>query len=113
MLITVVVTLIFGSLYYIFNILLQCTARFCKILRRRGIIFDHLDLGFIFGASVCHPGNCSFYVFLMLPAVMSQFFPNFKNPSVPDPNHQYIEIHGVSVWIIICVGGCFYTVYKL
>ena len=28
------------------------TARFCEILRRRGIIFDHLDLGFIFGASV-------------------------------------------------------------
>ena len=45
-------------------------------------------------------------------SVMSQFFPNFKNPSVPDPNHQDIEIHGVSVWII-CVGGCFYTVYKL
>lgn len=25
---------------------------------------------------------------------MSQFFPNFKNPSVPDPNQQDIEIHG-------------------
>ena len=107
MVIIVVVTLPGGELlYFIYNILLLDPVKFYV-----GVGYNFRS--FRFGIYIRgHPRNCSFYVFLMLPAVMSQFFPNFKNPSVPDPNHQDIEIHGVSVWII-CVGGCFYTVYKL
>ena len=49
MLIIVVVTYFWATVFHIQHF---TTARCCKILRRRGIIFDHLDLGFIFGASV-------------------------------------------------------------